>query len=230
MVVGSGEEINPWQTVLLWSPPRDPLTVGRPVVSLDLAVLILIDLRHRFRGNIDIKQSLQPIAPKQLLAIGRPQGLVIISVRAARHLLRLALAVLGADIELVLAGRVGVVSDPFSIWRPHRVAFMRVRRSGQIAWRALFCWDREKIAARHYNRAFAIGRQIHRLDMLGCIDQSRPSGGEVFLDLDRDRRGLPACQIVAPDVSPLLEDDRLFSDRWKFNVEVLEVRKLLRFL
>src|SRR5215475_4241678 len=66
--------------------------------------------------------------------------------------------------------------------------------------------------------------------MLGCIDQSAAATVEVFLDINRDRRGLSGCEIVPPDVTGLFEHDRLLADGWKLNVEVREMRELLCFL
>ena len=76
-------EINPRQSVFFRTPPCDPLTIRRPIENFDLAPFVLIDLRYRFRSNIDKTQSLQTIAPKQLLAVRRPFRRVVISVGAA---------------------------------------------------------------------------------------------------------------------------------------------------
>ena len=66
--------------------------------------------------------------------------------------------------------------------------------------------------------------------MFGCIHQGRTSDRQIFLDLDRQRRGLAALQIVSPDVAGLFENDRFFPDRRKFDVEIFEVGELLCFL
>ena len=66
--------------------------------------------------------------------------------------------------------------------------------------------------------------------MFGCIDKRRAADRKIFLDLDRHRRCLTAREIVAPDVSRLLEHDRVFADRRKLDVEISEVRELLGFL
>src|SRR5882672_4506552 len=66
--------------------------------------------------------------------------------------------------------------------------------------------------------------------MLRCIDQSAASAVEIFFDVDRHRRGLAGRQIVTPDVSGLLEHDRLLADRWQLDVEIGEMRELLCLL
>ena len=66
--------------------------------------------------------------------------------------------------------------------------------------------------------------------MFGCIDKRGASNCEIFLDLNRHRRGLTARQIVTPDVSGLLEHDRVFADRRELDVEICEVRELPGFL
>ncbi len=65
--------------------------------------------------------------------------------------------------------------------------------------------------------------------MLGCVDQSAVATVEIFLDCDRHRCGLTCGKIVAPDVTGLLEYDRVFAERRKLDVEISEVRELLRF-
>ena len=118
-------QVNARHVVLFGARPGDPLTVGRPVITLDLAEFVLVDLGHRLGRNIDIAQPLQAIAPEQLLAVGRPFRRVVISVAAIRDLLRLAFAVLRTHIQFVLAGRVRVVGNPFPVGRPNRIAFVR---------------------------------------------------------------------------------------------------------
>ena len=66
--------------------------------------------------------------------------------------------------------------------------------------------------------------------MLGGIDQSATATVEIFLDVDRNRAGLTGRQIVAPDVSGLLEYDRLLSNRRELDVEIGEMRELRGFL
>ena len=62
------------------------------------------------------------------------------------------------------------------------------------------------------------------------VNQSRASNREIFLDLNRQWRGLAALQIVSPDVTGLFENDRFLPDRRKFDVEIFEARQLFRFL
>ena len=63
--------------------------------------------------------------------------------------------------------------------------------------------------------------------MLGRVNQRRSAEREIFLDLNRHRRGLACGKIVAPDVSRLLEYYRVFADGRKLDVEIGEVRELL---
>ena len=143
---------------------------------------------------------------------GDQTGLIVISIGAARYLLRLAFAILRTDIELVLAGRIGVVGDPFSVGRPDRVALVGVGSFAEVTGGAFLHRHGEKIAARHHDDAFPIGREIDRFDVLRRIDEGSTAGSEIFLDFDRDRRGLAAGQIVTPDVTRFFEDDRVLAD------------------
>jgi hypothetical protein len=95
--------------------PGNPLAVGRPVVRLDFAGFVLGHFGDRFARDVEVAQALQAIAPEQLLAVGRPNRLVVIGVGRFGQLLRLALSVLGADIEFVLAAFIGIISNPFPI-------------------------------------------------------------------------------------------------------------------
>ena len=66
--------------------------------------------------------------------------------------------------------------------------------------------------------------------MLGSIDESGTAGGEVLPYLNRNRRSLAGAKIVAPDIASLFKNDRVFSNRGEFNVEIFEVGELFRFL
>src|SRR5207247_10841126 len=88
---------------------------------------------------------------------------------------------------------------------------------------------REKIAARDYNGALPIRREVYRFEMVGCVDQPAVATVEIFLDCDRHRRGLTCGKIVAPNVSGLLKYDRVFADGWKLDIEIGEVCELLGF-
>src|SRR5207247_9691438 len=88
---------------------------------------------------------------------------------------------------------------------------------------------REKIAARDYNGALPIRREVYRFEMLGCVYQPAVATVEIFLNCDRHRRGLTCGKIVAPNVSGLLEYDRVFAERRKLDVEIGELRELFRF-
>ena len=140
--------------------PGNPLAVWRPVVGLDFAGFVLGDLRNRFARDIEVAQALQAIAPEQLLAVGRPDRLVVIGVGSFGQLLRLAFAVLGADVELVLARFIGVIGNPFPVRRPDRVALVRVGGFRQGARRAVFGRDGKEIAARDDHRALAVRREV----------------------------------------------------------------------
>ena len=59
-------QVNARHVVLFGTRPGNPLTVGRPVITLDLAEFVLVDLGHGLGRNIDIAQPLQAIAPEQL--------------------------------------------------------------------------------------------------------------------------------------------------------------------
>ena len=63
--------------------------------------------------------------------------------------------------------------------------------------------------------------------MLRRIDQCRAARGEVFLEVDRHYRRLPAGQIVTPDVTRLFEYNRVLPDRRELDVVILEGRELL---
>ena len=84
---------------------------------------------------------------------------------------------------------------------------MRARSLRQVTRRSVLCWHGKKIAARYGYGTLAVRRQVHRFDMFGCIDKRGAADRKIFLDLDRHRRCLTAREIVAPDVSRLLEHD-----------------------
>ena len=65
--------------------------------------------------------------------------------------------------------------------------------------------------------------------MLGCINQPATTAVKIFFNLNWHRRRLSRGKIVAPDISRLLEYDRVFPDRRKPNVEISEVCELLCF-
>ncbi len=207
LFAGQRVQIDARHAVFLGTRPGDPLAVGRPVVAVDFAPFVLIHQGDRPCGNIDVAQPLQSITPEQLLAVGRPFRGIVIGVRAAGDLDRLALAVLRTHIQLVLTGDVGVVCNPFAIRRPDSVAFVGSGTVAQIAWGAMFCRHREKLAARHDNGAFAVRGEIHRFEMFGGINQTTAAAGEIFLDLDGHRRRPTGVNIVTPDVTGLLEHD-----------------------
>ena len=66
--------------------------------------------------------------------------------------------------------------------------------------------------------------------MLRSVDQPGAARGKILFDLNRDRRGLSARQVVTPDVTGVLEDDRVLAERRELDVEILEVRQLLGLL
>ena len=99
---------------------------------------------------------------------------------------------------------------------------MRVRGLRQGARRAFLHRHGKEIAARDDDGALTIRRQVDRLGMFRSVDKGGAPGGEILLNVDRDRRRLPARQIVTPDVARLLEDDRVFPDRRELDVEILE--------
>ena len=65
--------------------------------------------------------------------------------------------------------------------------------------------------------------------MFRSIDKSGAAGGEVLLNLNRDRSRLPVRQIVTPDVASLLEDDRVFPDGGELDVKILEASSAASF-
>src|SRR4029453_4955277 len=72
--------------------------------------------------------------------------------------------------------------------------------------------------------------EVYRFNMPSRIDQSAAAAVEVFFDVDGHRRGLARGQIITPDMTGLLKHDRLFTHRWKLDVEIREVSELLCFL
>ena len=94
LLVRDRVNINARHPVLLGTDPGDPLAVRRPVITFDLAVFVLVDGRHSFACDINIPQPLQPIAPQQFLAVGRPFRRVVVGIGAIGDLLGLAFAVL----------------------------------------------------------------------------------------------------------------------------------------
>ncbi len=96
------------------------------------------------------------VSPGDLLAVIRPHRLEHKSLVAAGDLLLFPEAILGSDVEFVLARAIRNIGDPFAIRRPRDQLLTNPRRSGEIANAAFLRRNREHVAARGKNGALAI--------------------------------------------------------------------------
>ena len=110
-------------------------------------------------------QALEPVRPEELPAVRRPNGLVVVGVRPAGDLHRVAAAVLGTDVQLVLPGLVGdrrrsicrrATTTASRSWTPDLAA--------QVAGGAVLCGNGERVAARGDDDPLAVGRRGDGLD------------------------------------------------------------------
>ncbi len=227
---GERVEEDPAGALLLRLGVGDPLAVGRPRVVGDLPVLRRVHLGHDLRADVHVAQALHAVRPEQLLAVGRPDGLVLVVVAVLRHLDRRALAVLRLDPDLVLAGPVRDVGDPAAVGRPLRVALVHAGGLRQVPRRAVLGGHGEHVAARAEERPAAVGRDLEVRHHLAHVDQGRPPAVEILGDGDRHLRRLLGREVEPVDVAAVLEHDGVVAERGELDVEVGEVGELLRLL
>ena len=80
-----------------------PEFLGAPQSHADVGVAAQVPLFHIAGRDLDVLQALLAIAPEDLLAVGRPEDLVLVGVAAGGDRLLLVLAVLRQDVNLFLA-------------------------------------------------------------------------------------------------------------------------------
>lgn len=100
----------------------DPLAVGRPGEIADLPRLV--DHGRLLRSHVDELEPVLLVGPEQAFGVRRPAELVLVRVAAGRQLRGGLGAVLGADVDFILAGDVGDVGDPLAVGGPCGAAFM----------------------------------------------------------------------------------------------------------
>ena len=190
----------------------------------------MIYFGDRLGLDVDKTEPLQSVAPEQLLRIGRPDGAVIVRVRLGRELHGGAFAILWTHPDLGLAAFVGNISDPFSVWRPHRVALVHAGRVRQVPDGSILQRRRENLAARAHDDALAVRRRMDRSDEFRHIDRGGSAACKILLNRNRHLARLFRREIEMPDVASLFENDSTFAERRKLDVVILEGGVLRRFL
>ena len=224
---GQSEEMDAGFPEILRLGVGDPLRIGRPDILGVLAAGVGRDRGDRLAPDIDVAQALRPVAPKKLLAVGRPNRRVVVGVGAGGELRRGPAPILRPDEIFILTRPIRHVSDPFSVWRPGAVALVNPRSVGKVADRAGLGRDGEKVAARHHHRALAIGRRLDRSDELLDVDQSAAPAGKILPDRNRHPAHPGGGEVEMPEAAGLLEDNAATAERGKLDIEVPEVRVLV---
>ena len=98
-----------------WHGIGDPFAVGRPTEVAHLACFTLGHGGDFFAVDIDHVDAVHLVVPQNLLAVGRPHGLVFVGVGVGAELYGLLLAVLVLDVEFVFASAVADVGDVFAV-------------------------------------------------------------------------------------------------------------------
>ena len=162
-----------------------------------------------------------------LLAVGRPVGLVAEARAEARQRLRLA-ALGGHEGQLVLARGVGEEGDVLAVGAPRGVALGGAGGARELADRAVLGGDGEDLAACLEDGPLAARRDLPVLDQVADVDgvrlPRRPVRHDVEDDLPRRLRG----EVEEVEPSARLEHDVRRPDRRERHVEVGEVGDLPR--
>ena len=149
---------------------------------------------------------------------------------AAGDLLLFPEAILGSDVEFVLARAIRNIGDPFAIRRPRDQLLTNPRRSGEIANAAFLRRNRKHVAARGKNGALAVRRDVEIRDVLAhagpVLHALVAFAGHRNSQLVR----LFRLKVERIEIACVLEDDRIRPKAWPHNIEIGEVCKLFDLL
>ncbi len=209
----------------------EPLAVRRPGVLRQVAERTVgvaggVHLADAAAVDIHDVEAVGAVGKGQLFRIGRPLGRKAPRVAVTGHLARLAAAVLGADVDLVLAGGVRQVGNPLAVRGPGDADFARCRRAREIADLAVLGRRGEDFAAGAEHRALAGGRNVEALDLGLDVLEGRQRMRPVAAHLDGNTTGLALGRVMQPDVAAILEHDALAVRAGPQDVEILEIRDL----
>ncbi len=160
----------------------NPAAVGRParIERVAEAVDRHFDRFGVARLEIHYPKLVFLIGEKHLFAIRRPGKLVVIGVvLAERDPARRAGAVLGADVEIVFAGRVGEIRDRLAVRRPRHTSVHGARAVRQVDDAAVLGGHGENIAVRRERRAHAVRRDRRIRNLLGHVNKVRTALREI---------------------------------------------------
>ncbi len=180
---------------------------GDQAYVAELAAPLVGDLGDRAVGEAHHVELAVLVGEGDALAVGRPLRVVAEGVAAVGDLPRRAGAVLGDDVELVLAVGVGEVGDLRAVRRPAGPLVVRARGVGEVAGRPVLGGHREDVAARHDDRPLAVRRQRRVLDEPGDVAAVRPRRHQVAGHLDRDLPRRAAGGVEQLELAVELVDD-----------------------
>ncbi len=189
---------------------RDPLRVRRPrvVQIVERRVgLLRRDLLRDPALQVDPVEALRVVDVRDLLAVGRPDRRPVEAGPRDLEDARLAFAVLGGDVQRVLAGGVGEVGDLPAVRRPRGAALVRPGGARQIARVPFLARHGDDLAAELEHRPRAGRRERGVADVARAFDESRPRFAQVRGNADRQRPRRRGAGVEHVQPARLLVDD-----------------------
>ena len=172
--------------------------------------------------DLDPAQAHLFVGVRELLRVRRPDRAVAPHVAVGGDAARLAAAVGGAHVDLVLAAGVGQVRDPARVRRPGHADLARRRRVAEVADRTVLGRHGPDLAARAEHRALAAGREAQGFDLRADVLPRRQRVRRLGRHPDRHLHRGGGAGVVAPDPAALLEHHRVGTARGPQHVEVVE--------
>ncbi len=187
---------------------------------------LAIDLARRLCIEIVQVNAHRLVDEHDLLRVRRPLRLVTKTRPELRQRLLRASAVRGPQRQLVLAGLVAEIGDPFSIRRPRGKALRHVVALGELADHAILRGHAEKLSARLEDRALARRRDHAVLDQARHILHARAQRHAIGHHRDRHFAQMLRREIEQEKPAAIFEHDVIRPDARKVNVVLGEVRHL----
>jgi hypothetical protein len=199
----------------------EPLTIRRPFagyVAIPHLVGVLIDTDLLAGIEVDVPEGGETVDERDLFAVGR-EARRGVKAGLECNLANFASAVLRAEVESVLAGFVGQVSDRFAVGRPTRLALHDAGRIRKIAGVAFFCGYCEDLTPNGEGHTGGIRRKRREAQLFGDIDEARAQFGEVALNVNGDRLRFAGFEVVKVNAAELLVDNGVRSEGCRLEIE-----------
>ena len=149
---------------------------------------------------------------------------------AAGDLLLFPEAILGSDVQFVLARAIRNIGNPLAIRRPRDQLLANSRRSSEVANATLLRRDRKHVAARGKNGALAVRRDVEIRDVLAhagpVLHALVAFAGHRNSQLFR----LFRLKVERIEIACVLEDDCIWPKARPHNIEIIEVSELFDLL